>query len=182
MITEDSAGWGKGAFVCLPEGVLHFLKNRSKIFLFFKLPCAFLVCPMYMTFSLADPEINPRGREATALIGSGCMKSVLERKWRGTSDLQNWALCIQHVREPGIRGKEPLSNFPVPCSHIPGNGQALRAPSTAAWQKFKNVQQFKAVKREMEDEESGEMVRHVVGPIYPSRNNRLVFKRLAEVQ
>lgn len=75
-----------------------------------------------------------------------------------------------------------MSNFPVPCSHIPGNGQALRAPSTAAWQKFKNVQQFKAVKREMEDEEGGEMVRHVVGPIYPSRNNRLVFKRLAEVQ
>lgn len=78
-----------------------------------------------------------------------------------------------------------MSNFPVLCSHIPGNGQALRAPNTAAWaewQKLKNVQQFKAVKREMEDEESGEMVRHVVGPIYPSRNSRLFFKRLAEVQ
>lgn len=55
-------------------------KQKQDFFLFFKLPCAFLVCPMYMTFSLADPEINPRGREATALIGSGCMKSVLERK------------------------------------------------------------------------------------------------------
>lgn len=57
-------------------------KQKQDFFLFlvFKLPCAFLVCPMYMTFSRADPEINPQGREAAALIGSGCVKSVLERK------------------------------------------------------------------------------------------------------
>lgn len=72
-----------------------------------------------------------------------------------------------------------MSNFPVPCSHIPGNRQALNAPSTAVWQELKNVQQFKAVKREIEDEESGDLVRHVVGPIYSSRNNRLFFKKVS---
>lgn len=54
-------------------------KQKQDFFCFLSFHVLF-VCPMYMTFSLTDPEINPWGREAAVLIGSGCMKPVLERK------------------------------------------------------------------------------------------------------